>query len=224
MTDPQFNVHQALQRVETFRATHAAAFPAGSEGAKNFARVAPLLAEIGQPKQQPGVPASPATAAKADLFAEVRDDLEAIAATARTIAKKEVGFATPYRLGDDSQREILADADRILTELAKPGVKEKFIAYSMDGDFLADLKADLALIGEKSGLQEEHQISSAGGTARVAELVKEARALIGSLDTSVKNLFRRDTETLAQWHTAAHIRRSPRPMPEDNTPVTPPAS
>jgi hypothetical protein len=88
MTDPESNVYDALSRVETFFKPHAAAFTPGSQAVKDIARVSPLLQEIGPPKQTPGLRASPATGAKAHLFEEVRDDLEAIAATATTIGKK----------------------------------------------------------------------------------------------------------------------------------------
>ncbi|MEO5915725.1 MAG: hypothetical protein ABIS50_15935 [Luteolibacter sp.] len=223
MTDPEVNVYQALQRVETFVIPHTAAFPAGSEGAKDVARVTPLIQEIGPPKQISGRPASPATGAKASLFDEVRDDLEAIAATARTIAKKDPGFDTPYRLGDDTQRQILADAERILGELATPATVARFIAYAMEPNFVTDLQADLALIDGKGEEQEEDQIDSVGDTARVAVLIKEARALITSIGTSVKNKFRRDPEILAEWATASHIQRTPRKKPGDATPEPLPA-
>jgi len=89
VTEPQFNIYQGLKRVEAFAIARATAFTAGSEGANDFARVTPLLSEIGAPRQNPGRPASPATGAKADLFGEVRDDLEAIAATAAAISFKK---------------------------------------------------------------------------------------------------------------------------------------
>lgn len=223
MTDPEINVYQALKRAETFILPHASAFTAGSEAAKDIARVTPLLTEIGPPKQTPGIRASPATEAKAHLFEEARSDLEAIAGTATTIAKKQPGFAAPYLLGDDTQRQILADAERILKELESPATVAKFISYAMDPGFVADLKADLALIGGKGSEQEEDQIDSVGETARVRLLITEARALLKSLDTSVKNKFRRDPEILAEWATASHIHRTPRGTKPGDTPEPPPA-
>lgn len=219
MTDPENNVYQALKRVETFAIPHAAAFPAGSEGAKDITRITPLLQEIGAPKQTPGRPASPATLAKAHLFEEVLSDLQAIARTAATIGKKEPGFATPYRLGDDTHRQIRADATRILKELENPATVSKFVSYAMDPDFVTDLQADLALIGDKDDEQGQDQIDSVGETARVALLIKEARALIQSLHTSVTNRFRRDPEILAEWATASHIQRSPRKPKENPAPA-----
>ena len=107
----------------------AAQFAAGSAAATDFARVPVILGEIGTPGQQSGSSASSATIAKAQLFEEVRDDLEAIAATARTIALSQPGFATSFRLGDDSQRQILADASSFLEALTGPGVADLFIHH-----------------------------------------------------------------------------------------------
>ncbi len=220
MTDSESNVYDALSRVETFLKPHTTAFAVGSEAVKDIARVTPLLTEIGPPKQTSGLRASPATAAKANLFEEVRADLEAIAATARTIAKKEPGFAAPYRLGDDTQSQILADAKRVLKELENPSTVVKFIAYSIDPGFVDDLIADLALIDDKGGEQEEDQIDSVGETTRIRALIVEARALLKSLDTSVTNRFRRDPEILAEWATASHTHRIPRgPKPGDPPPA-----
>ncbi len=198
MNDLETNVYNALQRAETFFIPRAAAFAAGSEAAGDIARITPLLTEIGPPTQTPGIPASAATGAKAYLFDEVRDDLEAIAGTAATIAKKEPGFATPYRLGDDTHRDILADAERILKQLETPATVAKFITYSIDRGFVADLQADLALIDSKGGEQQKDQIDSVGETARIRVLIAEARALLQSLTTSIKNKIRRNPEVLTK--------------------------
>ena len=56
-------------------ASSAVSFSAGSEGAKDFGRVDPLLVQIGKPNLKLGVHASPATGGKAALVAKVREDL-----------------------------------------------------------------------------------------------------------------------------------------------------
>ena len=64
MNESEYAVCQALERSSSFATTHAQSFPAGSRAAGDFARIAPLLAAIGHADFQPGLPASPATAAK----------------------------------------------------------------------------------------------------------------------------------------------------------------
>ena len=223
MNIKDYAVYQALEGASTFAATYAGSFPAGSEGAKDFARVDPLLVKIGKPDLNPGVPASPATGGKAALIAEVREDLVAIAGTADTIALKEPGFAASFRLGANTQRDTLADAATFLENLEDPAAAAKFIAYALDPGFVQHLKDDLAAIGGKVGEQDEDQQEATGDTARIRALIKEARELLKALGTSVTNRFRRDPEVLAKWHTASHIQRAPRPAATPPAPVPDPA-
>jgi hypothetical protein len=210
MNTKDYAVYQALERVEAFAATYAGMFPEGTESFNDFARVSPLLAKIGKPDLNPGVPASPATGGKLALIAEVRQDLIAIADTAETIARREPGFDASFRLGDKSQRSTLADAATFLETLQDPAIVAKFIAYAMDANFVQDLIEDLAAIDAKVGEQDEDKQDATGGTALTRAHIKEARELIEALNTSVTNRFRRDPEVMAKWHTASHIQRAPR--------------
>ena len=225
MNNKENAVYRALEGAATFGATHAAAFPVGSLAAKDFARLKPLLQEIGKPQLTPGVPASPATGGKAALIDEVREDLVAIADTAETIARKEPGFDASFQLGTNTQRNTLADAKTFLKNLEDNAVVAKFIAYAMASNFVQDLIDDLAAIDGKKDEQLEDKQDSSGETARTRALILEGRGLIKSLHTSVTNHFRRDPEILAKWQTASHIERSPRRRDDTDTdtPPTPPA-
>lgn len=222
MNDKEDHVYDALGRVVTFGVTHAEMFAPTSTARTDFTRAGVIYTELGPPDQQRGTPASPFTGNKAVLIAELRDDLILIAGTARTIDVKQPGFAAAFSLGPDTQRDTLASAAAFLVELEKPGVAAAFLAYSMDASFVQDLTDDIREIkGTKDG-QEEDQQEDSGKTARERALIKEARTLIRSLTTSVKNRFRRDPEVLAKWKTASHIQRSPRPTqtPKQDTQPT----
>ena len=221
MNESEYAVCQALERSSSFATTHAQSFPAGSRAAGDFARIAPLLAAIGHADFQPGLPASPATAAKEQLFSELWEDLKAIARTARVIDRQEPGFATAYRLTDNSQREILHTATAILAKLKEPGTAAKFVAFAMPENFVADLESDLAAAGALGGEQNDDHLGGTGDTARVRALVREGRELLESLDASVRNRFRDDPETLAEWRAAARIHR--RKRTSTPTPPAPPA-
>ena len=224
MNNKDHAVYRALEGAATFGDSHAATFPAGSQGATDFSRLKPLLQEIGKPQLTPGVPASPATGGKAALIDEVREDLIAIAGTAETIARKEPGFDASFQLGANTQRDTLADAKTFLKNLEDNAVVAKFIAYAMALDFVQDLIDDLAAIDGKKDEQLEDKQDSTGETARTRALIQEGRALLKSLNTSVTNRFRRDPEILAKWQTASHIERSPRKSDDTGniTPPTPP--
>ena len=221
MNESEYAVCQALERSSSFATTHAQSFPAGSRAAGDFARIAPLLAAIGHADFQPGLPASPATAAKEQLFSELWEDLKAIARTARVIDRQEPGFATAYRLTDNSQREILHTATAILAKLKEPGTAAKFVAYAMPESFVADLESDLAAAGALGGEQNDDHLGGTGDTARVRALVREGRELLESLDASVRNRFRDDPETLAEWRAAARIHRRKRTATPPPAPAPP---
>ena len=167
MNESEYAVCQALERSSSFATTPAQSFPAGSRAAGDFARIAPLLAAIGHADFQPGLPASPATAAKEQLFSELWEDLKDIARTARVIDRQEPGFATAYRLTDNSQREILHTATAILAKLKEPGTAAKFVAYAMPENFVADLESDLAAAGALGGEQNDDHLGGTGDTARI---------------------------------------------------------
>lgn len=221
MNDKEYQVYDALGRVVTFGATHAEMFAPTTAARTDFTRAGVIYTELGPPDQQRGTPASPYTGNKAVLIDELRDDLILIAGTARTIEVKQPGFAAAFSLGPDTQRDTLASAAAFLVELGKPGVAAAFLAYSMDDTFVQDLAEAIQEIeGQKDG-QEEDQQEDSGKTARERALIKEARALIRSLTTSVKNRFRRDSEILAEWATASRIHRTGGSGPEVIPPPAP---
>lgn len=208
MTDKDYSVIQALGRINRFAIPHLAAFPVGSQAITDFARAGEIAAKFKPTDSQPGLPASPATLARQHLFDELWDDLLAIAETARTIALKEPGFSADFRVGDDSHREIIATATAFIDKLKDAAVVAKFIAYAMPADFVADLITDLAAIDGKKDEQTDDRMEDVGETAENRALVKEARELIKSLNTSVSNRFRRDSVILAEWATASRIHRT----------------
>jgi hypothetical protein len=223
MNDKDNAVIEALGRINRFAAANLAAFPAGSMALTDFARAGAIAAELIPSDSTPGTPASPATGARNHLFDEVWEDLLAIAETARTIARKEPGFAADFRLGDDTHREIISTATAFLEKLQVPATAAKFIAYALPTDFVADLQGDLAAIDGKKAEQTDDRIDDIGDNAHNRALVKEARELIKSLSTSVKNRFRRDPEILAEWATASRIHRTGGSGPEETPPPVPAA-
>ena len=140
----------------------------------------------------PGIPASPATGARNHLFAEVWDDLKAVSGTARTVSRTEPGFAADFRLDGDTHREILATATAFLEKLQDPATAAKFVAFDMPVDFVTDLTNDLAAIDGKGDEQTDDKMEDIGDTVRTRELIAEAREVIGSLNTSVRNRFRQE--------------------------------
>lgn len=224
MKDKDYSVIEALGRINRFAINHLAAFPAGSQALTDFARASEIVTELIPSDSQPGLPASPATAARNHLFDEVWEDLLAIADTARSIARKEPGFAADFRVGDDSQRQIIATATAFHEKLQKADIAAKFFAYLMPADFVTELDTTLKKIDGKKDQQIDDQLEDITETAETRALIKEARELIKSLNTSVKNLFRRDPLILKEWRTASRIHRTSTRKKEENEPPSAPPS
>lgn len=210
MTDHEYSIYDALKSTQEFGSKYAAQFPDTSKAKAAFARLPALLAEIGPDDTKPGATASPATAKKQSQIDEVRIDLLAIAKTARSIAEDEPGFSTAYKMGDDTQRATIQTANDFLKELAKPGIAAKFIAYDLPANFVTDLQTDLAAISGSGEEQDEDKREASGGTEKIRGLIKEGKALLTTLDTSVTNKFRDQPAILAEWQTASHVRRRSR--------------
>ncbi len=223
MNTSDYYVYQALERCARFGNAHPPDANGGGCAATDFAALTPLISSIGHVDFQTGIPASGATVAKEQLFAELWEDLKMIANTARTIARSEPGFFTPFRLGDDAQRTILATAVDFLNHLQDPSVKAKFLTYDLPVNFVSDLQSDLAAITDESATQTDDAMSATGETARVRASIREGRELLKRLDTAVRNRFRHQPEILAEWRTASHIRRRNEPaLPVTPPPITPP--
>jgi len=205
MNQQDIEVFKTLGRISRFSITHGAAFPAGCIALTEFARCAVLVEEIGPDDSRPGTPASPSTLAMDHLFDKVWEDLKAISGTARTISVKEPGFSTRFRLGDDTHKDILASAGDFLEHLEDPATVAKFVAYLLPADFAATLTADLAEISGESDQQTDDKLQDVGDTAQTRLIIKEGRALIKSLNTSVRNFFRAKPEILAEWRTASRL-------------------
>lgn len=223
MNQQDIEVFKALGRINRFSSTHAAALPAGSIAVTEFARCVTLVKEIGPDDSLPGTPASPATGALEHLFDKVWEDLKAISGTSRTINLKEPGFSTRFRLGDDTHESILATADDFVEHLQDPATVAKFVAYLLPADFVTTLQADLGKISGKGGEQTDDQLADVGDTAQTRALIKEGRALIKSLNTSVRNFFRANPEILAEWRTASRIRHTGGSGPDETPPPAPAA-
>jgi len=225
MNDKDYQVYQALIRTSAFGTQYASTFPPTSKATPAFARLPLLIAEIGPVEQTPGTPASSHTLSKEDRCEQLWALLKRIAKTAKDIGRTEPGFDTDYRLGDDSQRAVIASATAFHQKIIASGHGPKFIEYDLPGDFIMILQGHLAAISNDAQNQATDQIANVGATAQVRELIKEGRALLKTLDTVVPNRYYDDPVILAEWRTASRIHRTggstPPPGPTPPTPPTP---
>ena len=225
MNDRQYAQDESFVRILAFANDHSADFAATSPGGSAIAELTRVTATL-RPMTvgQPGISASPGTAAKEELVEALREDLKDIARTARAIeagTSSQPGFATDYSLpGDSSQRSLIAHARSVLALVrGNAALIARFTAYELPADFVTDLEADLTAFDAATDTQADDRITSVEDTATARKLLREGRAAVVQLNASVRNKYRRQPELLAAWRTASRVDR-----PDANQPTPPPAS
>ena len=199
-------------RVRQYGEAHAEAFPAGSRGNEVFAELNSVIARLEEyaSAQESGARAAKeGTALKGAARAALREDMEAVARTARAMALTTPGlddkFRLPRNLGDKSwlaaARAFAADAGPIQAEFIKRG---------LPADFIADLNADIEAFDEAINSRAAKTGARVAAAVAVDATVERGVNAVRELDAIVKNVFRNDSAALAGWTSSSHTERQPR--------------
>lgn len=210
--------YDMLVRVRDFGTENAGDFPAGSVGAANFAAVGAAVGELDASgaTQASGMSSGrQGTALKSNAREDVREGLRAINRTARALALDDAGLNEKFLMprGDSDQKLIAAARSFVID--AEP-IKNKFIEYGLNADFLAELEADIGdferAVGDKNAATEEH----VGATAAIDAQIENGMVAVRRLKAIVPNKYFGNPAKLAAWTSASHVERSPRhnsPLP-----------
>jgi hypothetical protein len=209
-------------RCSEFGMAEAASFPANTLGGKLFADLKALNVELNThaAKQSSGKSsAEQGTASKDEARGNLRDDLEAISRTARSIAEGMPGLDDKFRLprGAANDQELVAAARAFATD-ALP-MKATFIEYGMPADFLDDLNDDIEAFDAAVSAQEAGRRERVTATAAIDEVIERGMQMARRLDAIVYNVFRDQPSKLAAWKSARHVERAPKRKKE--TPPSP---
>lgn len=214
---------QMFIRVHGFGLAHAADFPADSLGGELFATISAVIAELrGHAASQSATLSASreGTKLKGVALEALQEDLEAIARTARAIALNSPGFDDKFRLPRNvGEQKWLATA-RAIAEAAAP-FKQEFIRRGLPANFLEELNADIADVEEAIEQKDQHEGAGVAATASVDDAVARGLKIVRELHAIVRNTFRQDPATLAEWVRARHIERAPRRQ-EPQTPTPQP--
>lgn len=142
---------------------------------------------------------------------EVNSFVIGMSATARDIARNDETFVNKFRL----PRQNLNDA--LLLETARAfyadseAVAAKFTEYGFEEDFRDDLDVlidefDAAINGQDSAVRER-----VAANATIDELLDNALTGRRTLLVIVPNIFRNNPGKLADWASASHIEKLPKP-------------
>jgi hypothetical protein len=212
MNDDQSRRLAMLGRVTAFRVRHTADFVPTSKGAKLLDEVAAAEAEAtgGGSAQSSGKGAARAgTATKADLYTGLLDDLRAISASSKGMARDLPGVDERFRVPRSISQTNIINAARAFLADARP-LEAEFIAHEMPTDFLADLEADILAYDAAVDSQSDGAGKQVAGTRTIAEAIRDGCAAVRDVGSLIRNKYRDNSPVLAEWYTASHVERTPR--------------
>ena len=233
MTDKENRKYQMFVRVRNFSTAHAADFAVNSLAAQLIAALVVVITRLDGliAAQSSGRGAArEGTSSRAAARAALRDHMEAIARTARTLARNTPGLDEKFRVPQESNDQHLIAAGRAFARDGVP-LAAQFIALEFPPDFIEELNEDIADLEAAI----DHHNTAVGGHvgARMAidAAIEQAADIVRQLDTIIRNKYRNDPAILAEWVSASHTERDPKrktseapPPPATGTGGTPPAT
>jgi hypothetical protein len=212
-------------RVHGFGIAHAASFPATSRGGELFLSLDTHISTLQDhaATQFTSTHASrEGTERKGAALAELREDLEAISRTARVLPGETPGLSEKFRLPKSASAQGWLAAGRSILEEAEP-LKAQFIRLGLPASFLEDLEARITTLDDAINHKGQVAGEAVAASAAIDEAIESGMKIVRELDVIVRNVFRDDPATLAEWISARHIERAHR-RPAQQPPATPPTT
>jgi hypothetical protein len=212
-----------LVRVRDFGVQYAASFPAGSRGHELFTELSPIVEEIeqlGTAQQSNSRGAREGTTNRGEARTDLREAMEAISETARSMALDTPGLEDKFRLPRGKINDVdLINTARAFASDALP-LKDQFIRHEMPADFLDKLNAYIEAFEQAIDTQQRSQRSRVSATTGLDDAVERGVNKVRQLDAVVRNKFRDEVQSLTEWETARHTTRAPAaPAPSTQPPA-----
>lgn len=222
MDDKDLRSYEMVLRVGGYGAERAASFPPTSLGGELFAKVSAAATELGNHVAQQvsgSTSARQGTATKAVARAALRDALERLRRTARSMSQTMPGIDSKFRIPRNlSDQQLVGTAQAFAADAAP--LKADFIRFAMPADFLDDLNDLITEFRSSLTTQQTGKGHQVMATAAIDDTLDEALSAVRQLDAIVRNTFHDDQAELAAWMSARHVERSPRT--KKTTPPTQP--
>lgn len=206
--------YEMLLRVRDYGVQYTASFPIGTRGHELFADLSSIVTEIEQlaaAQQSNSRSAREGTTQRGEARTELREQMEAISDTARSMALDTTGLEDKFRMprGRPADLELLSTARAFATDALQ--LTEQFINYGMPADFLDRLNAAIETLEQAIDSQQRSRRSQVSATSGLDETVERGVNKVRQLDAIVRNTFRNQPAQLSEWETARHTERPPQP-------------
>ncbi len=220
MTRRQLVRYEMLRRVRDFGTIYEGRFPDTSVGGQAFAVIRGVVDDMSGQAMVRMAALQEGTRAREEARRVLRQQLQAIARTAKIIARTAPGFDDGFRMPDRTNDQVLTTAGRLFANGAEP-LAAQFIAYGLPDTFVATLRAQVTLLEASIAAYEDGNRDRAGADAQTEAALQIGRDAVTRLDLIVANQFRGDVTALAQWRrdrlTRAAYRKAPPAEPATGT-------
>ena len=205
-SDRARNVLDMFERILAFNVVHAAEYAALAQAAAQFTRVsdAHTAMEAFFADQTSGS-SSAAVAAKSLLKAAARRRMREYADTASAMTYDDPGIEKEFKMPVGNSDSTIIARGRAMMEvvLAKQAA---FTALGMPPSRRTELIAILDEIEAKGMAKDTAEQEKVGATAGIESEIDEGMEAATILHAIMRNFYRDDEVTLAEWRTARHIK------------------
>ena len=217
MKKTEARILDTFVRVRQHGLVRAAAFPANSRGHELYAAVDTSLKNM---QKQTAAQAMHANAAKGKTAQKrvadkvLRDLMETISRTARSMSREFPGAKEKFRLPSKNDGETwLVFARDFSTEAVS--FEEEFVRRSMAPDFIDDLKARILVVEQALDARAQKEAEQVAATAGIAEAAEQGLEAVREFSIIARNVYAGSEVELAAWESASHVERAPQRAEEE---------
>ena len=225
MQKSEIRILEMLVHVRQFILSRIAAFPVGMPGHDNYIIVDASIKNMERLAADQAMHAHTVrekTALKKIADDSLRDIMEAMSRTARSMSRRSPGMEEKFRLPSKKDGQTwLAFARGFVTE-GEPLVEE-FVNRGMAPGFIDDLKARILDVDQESDARAVNENRQIAATAGIREAAEQGLEAVRELSVIVRNMYASNEAELAAWESASHVERAPqRAEEEEDSPAEPP--
>lgn len=221
MDDLERNYYNSFVRIRDFGVTNN---PVVKDSAAALANFALVSAGVDAIEASGGVQSSGSigagTVQKDFALAELRGAMRAINRTAHALSVDDSPVGELFRMPRGNNEQQTLSAARAFLTNATP-IQAQFVEFGLPATFLTEFAADIAAYEQAIGQKNEALDEGVGATANIGATVRETLKAVRRLRGIMPNLFAGNAAKLAEWKSASHVEKLPKPTGSGTTP--PPA-
>jgi hypothetical protein len=223
MTSNETRKYEMLVRVRDFGTTHGHLLPESTRAREQFTTVAAAVKALSQHAVTKMSGKQEGKRTKTAARDALDDRLQAMALTARALARDTPGFADKFLIPRPLSDQALLTAGRLFARDAEP-FKDQFLAHAMPQTFIADLIADVDTFEQAIHEREAGKGGQSAARASMTAALASGTAAVQKLDAMVRNHLRDDATTTALWRSARRVGHPRRPRHAAVMPIPVPAT